>query len=106
MSSQYSKWWWLGYFGVQAWSVEERNVRITLGMTALVITIVGIFVVGQLLEWFGVDPHVAAPSAALLSLVTGFCSARPIATLLYFDRLQRADENARKRLSGSDDEVR
>jgi hypothetical protein len=34
--SQYSKWWWLGYFGVQSWTVEERRARIAMGMTLLV----------------------------------------------------------------------
>jgi hypothetical protein len=49
-SSQYSKWWWLGYFGVQTWTAEERKVRIALSMAAFVITIVGLFVVGAFLE--------------------------------------------------------
>jgi hypothetical protein len=101
MSSSSSKWWWLGYFGVQTWSVQERNVRIALGLTALVIIMVGLFVVDAIFEWFGVDPHVAAPLAALLSAVPGFCSARPIAAVLYSDLLRRADENARVRLAGS-----
>jgi hypothetical protein len=70
-------------------------------MAAFVITIVGLFVVGAFLEWFGVDPHVAAPLAALMSVVPGFCSARPIAGVLYPDLLRRADASAQKRLSGA-----
>ena len=107
MSSQYSKWWWLSYFGVQhTWTVEERHVRIALGMSALPVMLVLYFITDALLELFGVERTGAALLAGLISTVLAFFSARPIATLLYPDSLRKADENARKRLSGNSGEVR
>ncbi len=101
MSSQYSKWWWLGYFGVQTWTAEERTVRIALGMSTLPVIMLVFFVAAVLLGWVGVEQHVAAILAGLISVVPGFISARPIATLLYPDLLGQADESARQPLSGS-----
>jgi hypothetical protein len=103
--SRKTKWWWLGFFGVQTWTVEERNVRMALGLTVLVIAIVGLLSLDVLLGWFGVDPHVSAPLAALVSIVPAFYSARSIASILYPDLLTTADQNAEKRLSGSIDET-
>jgi hypothetical protein len=99
MSSQYSKWWWLGYFDVQSWTVEERRARIVLGMTWLASVFVAMFVVSTAFDWLGLEAHWGAFISAVLSVVFGFVSARPIATELYRDLLRRADENARERLS-------
>jgi hypothetical protein len=104
--SQYTKWWWLGYFGVQSWTVEERRARIAMGMTLLVSFLVAMVVVSTVLDWLGIESHNAAFISAILSVIFGFFAARPIATELYRDLLQRADENARKRLSGASGEVR
>jgi hypothetical protein len=106
VSSQYSKWWWLGYFGVQTWTVEERRVRISLGMTMTLVFGVVTFIISPLLSWIGVERHVAAILASLLSLWLAFFSARPIAAVLYPDFLRKADENARKRLCENSGEVR
>jgi hypothetical protein len=103
--SQYPKWWWLGYFGVQSWTVEERRARIAMGMTLLVSFLAAMVVVSTLLDWLGFEPHRGAFISAALSLIFGFFAARPIATELYRDLLRRADENARKRLSGTSGEV-
>jgi hypothetical protein len=53
MASQYSKWWWLGYFGVQSWTVEERRARIVLTMTWLVSFLAAMLVVSTALAWLG-----------------------------------------------------
>ena len=100
-----TKWWWLGFFGVHAWSVEERDVRMALFLTVLVIGIAGLVGMDVLLGWFGVDPHVSAPFAALVSIIPAFYSARPIASMLYPDLLRTADQNAEKRLRGNADEA-
>jgi hypothetical protein len=104
--SQYTKWWWLGYFGVQRWTVEERRARIAMGMTLLVSFLVAMLVVSTVLGWLGIEPHRGAFISALLSMTFGFFAARPVATELYRDLLRRADENARERLSESSGEVR
>ena len=95
-----TKWWWLAYFGVQAWTAEERHVRIALGMSVVPVMLVLYFIADALLEWFGVEQTGAALLAGLISTVLAFWSARPIATVLYPDLLRRADLNAEKRLSG------
>jgi hypothetical protein len=76
-------------------------VRIALGMSALPVMLVFYFIADALLEWFGVERTGAALLAGLISTVLAFFSARPIATLVYPDLLGKADESARKRLSGS-----
>ena len=106
MSSQYSKWRWLGYFGVQSWTVEERRARIVLAMTWLVSFLAAMFVVSTALDWLGLEVHWGAFISAVLSVVFGFFAARPIATELYRDLLRRADENARERLTRTNAEVR
>lgn len=98
-----TKWWWLGFFGVQAWTVEERNVRIALGLTVLFVGTVGLVSVDVVLGSLGVDPHVSGPIAALVSIVPAFYLARPIASLLYPNLLRVADRNAEKRLRGNVD---
>jgi hypothetical protein len=104
--SQYSKWWWLGYFGVQYWTVEERRARIAMGMTLLVSFGVAMAVVSKIFDWVGIEPHRGAFISAVLSVIFGLFVARPIAAELYRDLLRRADENARKRLSRTSGEVR
>ena len=101
MSSQYSKWWWLGYFGVQSWTVEERRARIVLAMTWLVSFLAAMFVISTAFDWLGLESHWGAFISAVLSVAFGFVSTRPIATELYRDLLRKADENARERLSGT-----
>jgi hypothetical protein len=98
-SDGWTKWWWLGYFGVQTWTVEERKVRIALGMTMILVFGIVTFTISPLLSWLGVERHVAAILAGLASLWLAFYSARPIATILYPDQLRSADLNAEKRLS-------
>jgi hypothetical protein len=98
-SDSWTKWWWLGYFGVQTWTAEERRVRIAPGMSALVAVLVVELIADALFEWVGVERHIAAILAGLISIVPGFFSARPIAAVLYADQLRIADLNAKKRLS-------
>ena len=97
MSGQ-AKWWWLGYFGVQTWTVEERRVRMTLFLTVFINLIVGLFVVGPLLEWFRFDPHAAAPLALLLSIVPAFYSARPIGSEALSQSLEKCGSKCRQAL--------
>jgi hypothetical protein len=98
---KWTKWWWVTYFAdFQAWSAEERKVRIALGMSTLPVFLVIYCIIIALFGWFGVEQHVAALLAGAISIIPGFLAARPIATMLYPDSLRKADENARKRLSG------
>jgi uncharacterized membrane protein (DUF485 family) len=103
--SQYTKWWWLGYFGVQSWTAEERRARIAMGMTLLVSFLAAMLVVSTVFDWLGVEAHRGAFISAGLSLIVGLFAARPVATELYRDLVQRADERARQRLSGGNREV-
>jgi len=104
-ASQYTEWWWLGYFGVQSWTLEERRARIAMGMTLLVSFLVAMLVVSMVFDWLGVEAHRGALISGALSLIFGLYVARPIATELYRDLIQRADERARQRLSGTNSEV-
>ena len=89
---KWAKWWWLGYFGVQTWSAEERNVRIALGMSILPVFLIIYGIIVVLFGWLGVERHVAALLAGAISIIPGFLAARPIATVLYSDSLRKADE--------------
>jgi hypothetical protein len=98
-SDGWTKWWWLGYFGVQTWTAEERRVRIALGMSMIPVVAVVMFVLSPLLSWVGIERHVAAVLAGPVSLWLAFYSARPIAAVFYPNQLRNADLNARTRLS-------
>jgi hypothetical protein len=87
--------------GVQTWTVEERKVRIALGMTAMVAFLMIELPLDALFELIGIERHYAAAIAALVSVVLAFFVARPIARILYPDALQKADENSQRRLSKS-----
>jgi hypothetical protein len=104
--SRYSKWWWLGYFGVQSWTAEERRARIVMGMMLLVSFLAAMLIVSTVVDWLGVEVHRGAFISAALSFIFGLYAARPIATELYRDLVQRADERARQRLSATNGEVR
>ena len=96
---RWTKWWWLGFFGVQTWTVEERRARIALQLTMLACMIATLWIAGTILEWLGMERHRAATLAALMAVVVGFPSARPIARVLYPDLLAVADRNAEERLN-------
>jgi hypothetical protein len=98
---KWTKWWWLSYFGAQTWTAEERHVRIALGMSAVPVMLVLYFISDAFLEWLGVERTGAALLAGLVSTVLAFLSARPIAAVLYPSSLLKADENSKRRLSGS-----
>jgi hypothetical protein len=100
--SQPTKWWWLGYFGVQSWSGYERRVRIELGMAGLVAALATLYLAGSLFEWLGCERHWAAFFGAVTGTLVGFYSARPIIGRIDANGLRRADANAAKRLSRSD----
>ncbi|MBU6457235.1 MAG: hypothetical protein KGL35_23335 [Bradyrhizobium sp.] len=104
--SRYSKWWWLGYFGVQSWTAEERRARIVMGMILLVSFVAAMLVVSTVVDWLDVEAHREAFISAALSFIFGLYAARPIATGLYRDLVQRADERAQQRLSATTGEVR
>jgi len=95
----WSKWWWLGYFGVRTWTAEEQRVRLAMGMGAATVSAIAILVLASLFSWAGVERHAAALLAAPISLWVAFYTARPIATALYPDLLRQADLNARTRLA-------
>jgi hypothetical protein len=69
--SEWTKWWWLGFFDVPTWSVEERRARIALLSAGLVAAIVVLLVTDAILEWFGVERHVAAALAAFICIGPG-----------------------------------
>jgi len=98
---RWTKWWWLAYFGLETWTAVERSVRITLGMTALVIVLIIYFIIVGIFGLIGIDPHYGAPIAAAISIVPGFIATRPIAMMLFPDSLQMADENSQRRLRAS-----
>jgi hypothetical protein len=100
--SQSTKWWWLGYFGVQSWTVAERQARIELGLAGLVAALVTLYLAASLYEWLGCERHWAAFFGAVTGTLVGFYSARPIIGLIDADVLRRADENAAKRLANVD----
>jgi len=74
-------------------------------MTLLVSFLVAMLVVSMVFDWLGVEAHRGALISGALSLIFGLYVARPIATELYRDLIQRADERARQRLSGTNSEV-
>ena len=94
---RWTKWWWLGLFGLQIWTIEERKVRIALGMTALVALLVIHFPLATLLE-FKIKPHYAAILSGVVSVALAFFAARPIAGILFPDALHKADKNSQRRL--------
>jgi hypothetical protein len=91
---------------VQKWTVEERRARLAMGMTLSVSFVAAMAVVSKIFDWVGIEPPRGALISGVLSVILGLFVARPIATELYRDLLRRADENARKRLSGTSGEVR
>lgn len=95
---QWSKWWWIAYFGLDAWTPVERKVRIALGMTATAIILIIYLSVVAIFTLIGVEPHYGAAIAAIGSIVPGFMAARPVGMMLFPDSLQRADENSQRRL--------
>lgn len=92
-------WWWLTSFDYAQWSTAERRARIALLLIALAVWIALFLLVDTMLAWAGVDAHVAAPAAALLSMVPAFLAARPIAMPLFGEVVRQADANAAARLA-------
>jgi hypothetical protein len=84
--------------GLLTWTFEERKVRIALVMTAMVAFLIIHFPFATILELIGIEPHYAAVSSGIVSVVLAFFAARPIASVLFHDALRRADENAQIRL--------
>lgn len=97
-NDKWTEWWWLGCFGLQTWTFEERKVRIALVMTAMVAFLIIHFPLATILELIGIEPHYAAVSSGIVSVVLAFFAARPIARVLFSDALRRADESAQRRL--------
>ena len=96
---RWTKWWWLGFFGVQTWTIEERRARLVLLMIGLVSCVIALLLADAVLEWIVFERHIAAALAALASVAFGFATARPIAAELYPEILKSGDENAFRRLS-------
>jgi hypothetical protein len=93
----WTKWWWVTYFAdFRAWTAEERNVRLALGLSTIPVMLLVCFITAALLRLLGVEQHVAAILAGAISTVAAFLAARPIAMVLYPDSLQKADENSKK----------
>lgn len=105
VTTQYSSWWWLAYFGVESWTADERRARIVMGMTLMVSFAAAMLVISTLVDWIGIEPHRGAFVSAVLSLICGLYAARPVATELYRDLVLRADEEARQRFSRTTGEV-
>ena len=94
---KWTKWWWLGCFGLRTWTLEERKVRLALGMTAIVVFLMIDFPLAALLN-FGIRPDYAAVLSAAISIVLAAFAARPVAGKLFPGALHRADKNSRRRL--------
>jgi hypothetical protein len=97
--SETTQWWWLRYFGVETWSLDERRARISLGMAAMVVSVIVLIAVGLILEWLGCERHLAPVIGALVGVPTAIVLARPIVQALDADVLRRGDENAARRLT-------
>jgi hypothetical protein len=91
---RWTKWWWIAYFGLDAWTPVERKVRIALGMTALVFFLMIYLLVVEIFLLMGIERHYAAVTAGAVSIVLAFLVARPFAA-----SLEEADANSRRRLS-------
>jgi hypothetical protein len=97
-NDRWTKWWWIAYFGLERWTAVERSVRISLGMTALVVVLVIYFMIVGIFALIGIDPHYGSPIAAAIAIAPGFLAARPIAMVFFAESLQKADENSQRRL--------
>jgi hypothetical protein len=97
---KWTKWWWLGCFGLYTWTFEERRVRLALGMTAMVAFLIIHFPLATILQLIGIKPHYAAILSGLVSVVLALFAARPIAGILFPYALRQADKNSQRRLRG------
>ena len=100
-SDRWGKWWWIAYFGLDAWTPVERKVRIALGMTALVFFLIICLSISGIFELIGVEPHYGAIIAAIVSIVLAFLAARPFAIVFFPASLEEADVNSQRRLNRS-----
>jgi hypothetical protein len=96
---RWTKWWWIAYFGLDAWTPVERKVRIALGMTALVFFLMIYLLVVEIFLLIGIERHYAAVTAGAVSIVLAFLAARPFAIVFFPASLEEADANSRRRLS-------
>jgi MFS family permease len=93
------RWWWLSTAGYAHWSRQERTTRMSLYMTALVTWLVVYLLMVGLGEAAGIELHLLAIVAGILSLPVAFGAARPIFARLSPNLLRQADENAIARLN-------
>jgi hypothetical protein len=98
---KWTKWWWIAYFGLYAWTPVERNVRIALGMTALVFFLIIDLSIAGMFELIGIEPHYGAVIAGIVSFVPAFFAARPFAIVFFPASLEEADANSQRRLNRS-----
>jgi hypothetical protein len=98
---RWTKWWWIAYFGLDAWTPVERKVRIALGMTALAFFLIIDLSIAGIFELIGIEPHYGAVIAAVFSIVLAFSAARPFAIVFFPVSLEEADANSQRRLRGS-----
>lgn len=99
-NNTWSKWWWVAYFDLYAWTPIERKVRFALRVTVLTAVPIVYFLVVGIFTLVGIDAHSGAPLAAVISILPGFFAARPIATIVFPDALRKADGNSKIRLRG------
>ena len=97
---KWTKWWWIAYFGLDAWTPVERKVRIALGMTALVFFLIIDLSNAGIFELIGIEPHYGAVIAGVVSIVPAFYAARPFAIVFFAASLEEADANSQRRLRG------
>jgi hypothetical protein len=98
---RWGKWWWIAYFGLDAWTPVERKVRIALGMTALVFLLIIDLSIAGIFESIGIEPHYGAVIAGIVSIVPAFYAARPFAIVFFPASLEEAHANSQRRLRGS-----
>ena len=104
-TSAWSKWWLFRYFGLEAWTDEERRARMAMGFISGVMAVIGIPLFGFVLELFGIERYAAVIIAAAFSILTGLIAARPVATAFLTDLVHRVDSRAAELLSRSDEPV-
>jgi len=98
---RWGKWWWIAYFGLDAWTPVERKVRIALGMTALVFFLIIDLSITGIFGLIGIERHYGAVIAGAVSIVLAFYAARPFAIVFFPASLEEADENSQRRLRKS-----
>jgi hypothetical protein len=96
-----NRWWWVSFYAVSLWSVEERRARMALFGVSLAIFVVLYPTEITLLSMLGVEDHLGALLACLCSVAPGVALARPICERLDPELIRNGDARAEQRLASS-----